>query len=218
MILILNFKNYPESTGIHAMNLSKVAHDFASYHPDIHVIICPQTVDLELILEKNNPLPNFQIWAQHVDFQMGEKNTGYLTAETLLQIGVTGSLLNHAEHKVEDIKKYTEIDDKLDLCLCVSDLVESKIKMMYSPDFSPKYIAYEPPNLIGGNISVSQSNGHDIEQIVDFFPKNSILVGAGVKTGKDVKKSIGLGAKGVLIASGFVFASSPMEFLEMLIS
>ena len=46
----------------------------------------------------------------------------------------------------------------------------------------------------------------------------SVLCGAGVKTGKDVKVALELGADGVLLASGVVKNKDPKAALQDLIS
>jgi triosephosphate isomerase len=45
-----------------------------------------------------------------------------------------------------------------------------------------------------------------------------VLCGAGVKTGKDVRRALELGAKGVLLASGVVKAKDPRKALQDLVS
>ena len=45
----------------------------------------------------------------------------------------------------------------------------------------------------------------------------SVLVGAGVKGSKDFTKSLELGARGVLVASGVVLAPDPLVSLTSLI-
>ena len=60
-----------------------------------------------------------QIYAQHVDYHEQGRGTGYITPESLVASGISGSLLNHSEHKVDikDIKKSKDLlkaaDDKL---------------------------------------------------------------------------------------------------------
>jgi len=45
-----------------------------------------------------------------------------------------------------------------------------------------------------------------------------VLCGAGVKTGKDVKRALELGAVGVLLASGVVKSKDPKKALQDLVS
>jgi triosephosphate isomerase len=83
----------------------------------------------------------------------------------------------------------------------------------------PNFIAYEPPELIGGDVSVTSAEPSIISDVVKACnPKNvRVLVGAGVKTSEDARKSIELGADGVLIASGIVKAREPAKALNAII-
>jgi len=84
-------------------------------------------------------------------------------------------------------------------------------------EFRPDYVAVEPPELIGGNVSVTTANPAIIEKTVEAVKKVngsiSVLCGAGVKTGEDVKAAIDLGTSGVLLASGVVKAKDPKAAL-----
>ena len=74
----------------------------------------------------------------------------------------------------------------------------------------PNFIAVEPPELIGGDISVTTADpgivSGSVAAVTDIDKNIKVLCGAGVKNGKDVAKSIELGAEGVLLASGVVKA------------
>ena len=87
--------------------------------------------------------------------------------------------------------------------------------------FAPDFIAVEPPELIGGDVSVTKANPFIIEDTVnsvkDVNKKISVLCGAGVKTGEDVAKALELGADGVLLASGVVKSKDPKATLLDLI-
>ena len=84
--------------------------------------------------------------------------------------------------------------------------------------YDPDLIAIEPPELIGGDISVSKAEPEIIEKSVKLIGKNRVLVGAGVKTGDDVRIAIALGASGVLLASGITKAKDPYAVLMDLVS
>ena len=79
----------------------------------------------------------------------------------------------------------------------------------------PDYIAVEPPELIGGTISVSSTRPELIRSAVKKIPC-SVLVGAGIKSGGDVRAALALGAKGILVASGVVKAPDPEKALREL--
>ena len=77
----------------------------------------------------------------------------------------------------------------------------------------PDFVAVEPPDLIGGDISVTTANPGIIENTVEAVRAVNrsvmILCGAGIKNGDDVKAALELGTDGVLLASGVVRAKDP---------
>ena len=102
--------------------------------------------------------------------------------------------------------------------VCAESVDKAKRVAVFSPDF----IAVEPPELIGGDISVTSANPKIVQDTVDAVKavdsKVKVLCGAGVKTGEDVRKAIELGAEGVLLASGVVKSKDPKATLLDLVS
>ncbi|MEK6851522.1 MAG: triose-phosphate isomerase, partial [Candidatus Thermoplasmatota archaeon] len=82
----------------------------------------------------------------------------------------------------------------------------------------PDYLAVEPPELIGGNVSVTSARPEVITKAVERIravdPHVLVLCGAGVKSGRDVAKALELGTVGVLLASGVVKAKNPEKALR----
>ena len=80
----------------------------------------------------------------------------------------------------------------------------------------------EPPELIGGDISVTSADpgivSGSVEAVELVNKEVMVLCGAGVKNGKDVATAIELGAKGVLLASGVVKAENKEQVLRDLAS
>jgi len=80
-------------------------------------------------------------------------------------------------------------------------------------ELKPDAIAVEPPELIGGDISVTSANpaivSDTVEAVKAVDPNIPVLCGAGVKSQEDVRKAIELGAMGVLLASGVTKAKDP---------
>jgi triosephosphate isomerase len=116
---------------------------------------------------------------------------------------------------MEHIKTAVEIAKKLNLftIVCAVDDKEASEIAKFGPDL----IAVEPPELIGGDVSVSKANPDLIRRSVEAVGKGKLLVGAGVKTGEDVRIAIELGAVGVLLASGVVKAKDPEGVLRELV-
>jgi triosephosphate isomerase len=78
-------------------------------------------------------------------------------------------------------------------------------------------VAMEPPELIGGDISVTSADPSIVKETVLQVSKISkdskVLTGAGVKTREDVEMAIEFGTFGVLLASGVIKAEDPKKVL-----
>ncbi len=156
------------------------------------------------------------VYAQHVDYRQQGKGTGYIIPEELEQTGAVGSLLNHSEHKIsfQQIKKTGERCNELGLKLiiCTSTLKETQSLIK----FKPYAIAFEDSTLIASGKSITSSNSRKIKKFVSLFSNLDIipLCGAGIITPEDVKKSIYLGYKGVLVSSVVANSPHPEKFLK----
>ena len=142
--------------------------------------------------------------------------------ETLIEAGISGSLINHSENrmKLADIDEVIQLCKQNDIesCVCTNNIATSKAIATFSPDA----VAVEPPELIGTGIPVSQAQPEVVEDSVkgvkSINKKIKVLCGAGISTGDDMKAAMDLGADGVLLASGIVKAENPKEALLDLVS
>lgn len=199
--LIINFKSYKESLGENATKIANAILKLndAALKKNVRIVACPQIIDLRDIVKKN-----ITVFSQHMDPYDQGAYTGFLVAEELVDAGVKGTLVNHSEHRVdtsiieEEIKKAKAFG--LEVCVCAQNEREVEVYSKLEPDF----IAVEPPELIGGDISISFAQPGLITKSVNAAGKVPLLIGAGIKNYKDVKSGIELGAKGILVASGIV--------------
>lgn len=212
-IIVINAKTYPESTGPEAIKLAQACDAVAKKH-DADIGLAVQAFDLLAVQENTN---NVKVYAQHLDTGEPGRLTGYLLAENVRSLGVTHTILNHSEHKIsfKELKARVEECRRLDMTIiiCADTPREAKKVARLKPD----YIAVEPPELIGGDISVSTAKPSVITKALKAVggPEGiPLLVGAGIKTGADVRKGLDLGAVGVLVASGVVKAKDPKKVLE----
>lgn len=216
-IIAINMKTYPQSSGEAGRNLAKLCQEVAE-ESGKNIAIAPQQTDLALF-SLDYPIP---IFAQHVDNAAQGSTTGRVTPENIWAIGCAGTLINHSEYRIdaEDVRLLVQKCRNLALTtiVCTKDATESKAYAEFKPDF----IAVEPPELIGGDISVTTAKPEVIEDSVAMVKASSpdvkVLCGAGVKNGKDVKMAIELGAEGVLLASGVVKAEDQRAVLLDLVS
>ncbi|MCU0850062.1 MAG: triose-phosphate isomerase [Candidatus Thermoplasmatota archaeon] len=211
--IVLNVKTYTESTGTNALELTRLMGKIAS-ETNVSMAIAVQACDLSRCAE----LGSIPVYAQHIDPIKPGSSTGWTLPEAVKQAGAVGTLINHSEHRLILADIDTCIlrakDLGLETLVCTNNVATSKAVAT----FSPGLLAVEPPELIGGDISVTTADPGIVSNTVQAVRKiNSsvkILCGAGVKNGKDVSKAIELGADGVLLASGVVKAKNKEEVLR----
>lgn len=211
----VNFKTYSQSTGQKAVELAKICEE-VSRVSGVEIIPVVQAVDLfRVSSEVRNP-----VWVQHVDPYLSGQSTGWVTVESALAGGACGTILNHAEHQIppgtikqiiSQISNLKTHDFKIMVCAKTLGQAERLAKL------KPDDLAYEPPELIGGDLSVAKVEPNVIRRIINRIPEIPIVVGAGIKSSEDVKRSIQLGAVGVLVSSGVVLAHDQKEALEELV-
>ena len=216
-IVILNYKTYLESSGLNALNL---AHDLesAAEESGITMVAAPQAADIYRISQEAS-LP---IFAQHIDPISPGGHTGSNLIDTLIEAGVSGSLINHSEQrmKLADIAEVVKLceDNNIESCVCTNNIETSKAVAA----LNPVAVAVEPPELIGTGIPVSQAQPEVVEDTVNEVKAINKdikgLCGAGITTGDDMKAAMDLGADGVLLASGIIKAENPKEALLDLVS
>jgi len=207
--IIVNFKAYESAIGEKALDLAKV-HDEIAIKTGISLAVCVQPSDIYRI-SKEVSIP---VFSQHVDFVTYGSHTGYILPEAVKEAGAYGTLLNHAEHQLKFDVLEASIARAKDVGLVTCVCANTPEAALEISKFSPDFIALEPPELIGGDVSISSAKPEIITQAVSIVGDIKLLVGAGVKSSQDIKKSIELGASGVLLASGVTKAESPRDVLS----
>ena len=215
-IIIVNFKTYKESTGDNAIKLAEVCNKIAK-ETKTSIAIAVQSTDIYRI----SKIVSIPVLSQHIDAIDFGKNTGFLLPESIKQAGAEATLLNHSEHRLdfELLKIFIERAKQAGLktIVCAKDVEDAKKIAGLSPDF----IAVEPPELIGGKISVSEAKpeviSDSVKAIKSINKKIKVLCGAGIHNKDDVKKAVKLGADGILVASGIVKAGNQEAALKDLV-
>jgi len=216
-VIVLNVKTYEEATGNKALEIAKLMEKI-SKETNVSMAIAVQATDITMCAEKTS----IPVFAEHIDPIKPGSHTGWTLPEAVKTAGAIGTLINHSEHRL----KLADIDYcitrakelNLDHIVCTNNIATSKAAAVFSPNF----VAVEPPELIGGDISVTTADPDIVSGSVDAVKKIDkkvrVLCGAGVKNGKDVAKSIDLGADGVLLASGIVKAKDKESVIRDLAS
>ncbi len=215
--VVINFKAYAEVEGLKATELAKICEAVAE-SSGVSIGVCPPVAELGAVARS----VSIPVLSQNVDPYKPGSATGWMTPSMVKACGCAGTLINHSEHRSDDqrIGECVRMCDDLGLITMVC--AESVEKARSVAVFAPRFIAVEPPELIGGDISVTTANPKIVQDTVETVKavnRNvSVLCGAGVKTGQDVATAISLGADGVLLASGVVKSKDPKATLEDLIS
>lgn len=211
-MIVVNLKTYAEASGKNALSIAKIAEAVAG-ETGRKIIIAPPQPDLSLIASA----VSIPVFSQHVDNVKPGNTTGFVPPEGAKAAGARGTIINHSEHRLvhADIEELVERCRALGLVtiICTNNVRVSRAAAMFHPD----YVAVEPPELIGGNISVTDANPEIVSSTVAAIRGVAkgvgILTGAGVKNGRDVAKAIELGTDGVLLASGVAKAKDPKAVL-----
>lgn len=211
-VLIINFKTYVEASGSKGINLAKFAEKVAHEY-GVTIIIAPQLIDVRAIAQE----VDIDVFSQHLDPNPPGSATGHIDVATLVEAGVKGTLLNHSERRLEIsiLEESVRVAEKNNLLtvVCAGTIGLSQAVSA----FNPWAVAMEPPELIGGDVSVT-TRPEVVKQAVsaiNMVNENTIpLTGAGVKTADHLGSAVELGTKGVLLASGIVKAKDPIVVMK----
>ena len=215
-LIVVNFKTYATAMGQKAVDLAQAMERASKDH--VRMIAVVSAFDLHAVKQV---APSLEVWSQHLDPVGQGSFTGWLQPENAIERGAQGTIINHAEHKV-DIEHVQQLMQQLpgefSMCACAADVDEAH----QLAELGPTFIAVEPPELIGGDISVTTADPAIVSDTVNAVrainPQVRVLCGAGVKDGKDVKTAVELGAHGVLLASGVTKANDVDAVLADLVA
>lgn len=214
MLYLINFKTYEEGLGDKGIKLANyIAEVREKLNADIWA--APQFTDLKEISKIAPTL------SQHIDPVSFGSHTGSVLPASVKDAGAMGTLINHSERRLslDKIEGIINVSKQLGMktVCCAADIKE----VMEIAKFSPDYIAYEDPELIGSGRSIAQEKPEAISKFVEVLGElNSNIIplcGAGISNKQDVKSAMDLGAKGVLVASAIVKAEDQREALLNLV-
>lgn len=211
-LILVNFKVYESSVGANAIALAKL-HERIAQKTGANIGIAVSALDLAAV----SAAVSIPVFAQHVDGKDFGAATGAIIAGQVKAAGAVGTLLNHSEKRLGEALGAAITAAKragLVTVVCAENAAEAEKFVAFAPDF----LAVEPPELIGGDISVTTANPEIIREAVTKVGQIPLLVGAGVKNGADVAIALELGAVGVLLASGVTRATDPEKVLRDLVS
>ena len=212
MFILVNLKAYP----CDPIAVAEAAHEVAE-ESGARISVSPQASQIQAVSETG-----VETWAQHVSPNQYGSFTGSTLAEAAADAGAVGTLINHSENrlKLADIDSSVQAAERAGLETCVCGNNPRQIAAVSA--LGPNSVAVEPPELIGGDDSVSTADPDIVEDAVaaaeGVDESVDVYCGAGVSTGEDVIAAEELGAEGILLASGVAKADDPKEALEDLVS
>lgn len=212
MFVLVNLKAYD----CDPVAIAEIAHEVAE-ESGARIAVSPQTAHLSAVADTG-----VQTWAQHVSPTGHGSHTGSALADAAAEAGAVGTLLNHSERRMRlaDIDAGVAGAKRAGLAVvaCANDPAQCKAVAALEPDA----IAVEPPELIGGDESVSTADPDVVTEAVEAVGETDdgidVFCGAGISTGDDVAAASDLGATGVLLASGVAKADDPDAVLRDLVS
>jgi triosephosphate isomerase len=159
---------------------------------------------------------------QHVDSGPAGARTGFVVPEGLRAAGARGSLVNHSEHPLTVEEVGWTVGRLVGLGMVPVVCAKDAAHAATLAKFRPAYLAVEPPDLIGGQRSVSTAAPEVVRDAVaavhHVSPGTRVLCGAGVHTREDVALALELGSEGVLVASAVTRAVDPAKAIEELLA
>ena len=211
MFVLVNLKAYSTDP----IEIASAARDVAD-DSGARIAVAPQAAHVERVAETG-----VETWTQHVSPMKHGSHTGSTLAEAVAEAGAVGTLINHSERRLRlaDIDASLDAADRanLETVVCANNPSQVGAAAALGPDA----VAVEPPELIGGDVSVSQADPDIVEDAVAAAEavdeSVEVLCGAGVSTGEDLAAAGESGAEGVLLASGVAKADDPKEALTGLV-
>lgn len=211
-MIFVNYKTYEQGTGKRAVELTKILESVA-HETQIKIIPVVQAADIKEIVASTT----LEVWTQKVDPVEFGAHTGSVVPEAVMEDGAVGTFLNHSESRFPSFEELALASDRaksvgLKTLIFANDVQELK----NISSLTPTYLSYEPAELVGSStISVSTAKPEIIKEAAEIAKLASIplIVGAGIKSADDIRKSLELGAAGFAVASSIVTYIDPRKVI-----
>jgi triosephosphate isomerase len=208
-MLVINFKTYPELTGKNGLERVKLCQKVTE-ETGVEIIIGVQATDIYQYSQQSS----IPVFGQDCSPYEPGRHTGFTLPFSLKQAGAKGVFLNHSEKPIKDFNllKETHILAKkagLKTLVFVKD-IDTALK---ADQLKPDYLALEEPSLVSKTAMVKYPKFNQLIKEFSAKVKSLPILGAGVRTKKDVLASLKLGVKGVAFASEFAYNKNPEKLL-----
>lgn len=129
---------------------------------------------------------------------------------------VKGVILNHPEKKLSGHVLETSVNRAKELGMQTLICATSVEEVVEIDKYSPGYICIENEALIGRDISFIEECP-EIVQLAKMRTKNKILIGAGIRTSRDLDHVMTTGGAGVIVSSLILKSADPLNALFSLL-
>lgn len=210
--VVVNVKTYEKGTAGDAVALARM---MQQVHDDTgaSLIIAVQATDLHRVAQA----VDIPVFAQHMDAIGYGSHTGWTLPEALAEAGADGVILNHSEHRLRVDRIAASVQQARELGLAAIVCADTPGVAGAMAALHPTAVAIEPPELIGGDVSVTTADPdvvtRSVARVQQVASDVQVLCGAGVKSAGDVTAALELGTVGVLLASGVAKADEPETVL-----
>lgn len=210
-MIFVNFKTYEKGTGAQAIETAKIIEE-VSKGSGVKIVPVVQSSDVSEITKA----VSLEIWVQKIDPVEFGAHTGSVIPEAVVEDGAMGTFLNHSETKL-DFETLAKAHDRAKEVNLKTLIFASDMKELENiSSLTPNFVSYEPAELIGSSTTSVTSTKPEIVKKAAEISRNAgipLIVGAGVHSREDVKKSLELGAVGVAVASDIMKAEDPKKEL-----
>jgi len=213
-LLFINFKNYPQAFNLFPQLYQDLEKSAWKYSSKVLTAFAPPS----LLFAKVRETVKVPLWVQHLDPISLGACTGFLPAEALVKIGAVGTFLNHSEHPLDPKLLAETVTATKRLGLSTLIFAATLEAVSEVKKLNPDYITYEPPELIGGKVSVTSAGKEIIPEAVSVANPTPLLVGAGIHKGEDIQAALKFGSVGAVVSSAIVTALKPEKVTEELLA
>lgn len=207
--LIINTKAY--LYGDRLLALARDADELSGRH-GVDVLFTVQHADIRLIAEATQHLV---VCAQHMDPIEVGPGTGFILPESLKAAGADAVLLNHAAHPVPLAGLDADLARARQVGLTSVVCVDSPAQCRAIAELGPDVMICEPSSVIGtGATSTDDYVRESTAAVRAVDPHIMILQGAGISSGADVARVLGMGADASGATTGIINAPDPRTVVD----
>lgn len=187
----INYKLYPDTWGEDGLEFAETAARVGDEF-GVNFVISPQTPDIRLI-DRETDLP---ILAQGMSPHDPGRGLGHILAESLLEAGADGVMMNHPENRETAVDLEKKIKRCRDLGLVSVVCVDGREFGRAVLEWGPDWVIFEQPELLGTTTSLNETDPGSVERfsklVDERSPETNVFLGGGISSVEDVKAALEL--------------------------